>query len=115
MASSDLMFTPAGELAARVRGGELSSRELVQASLDRIEALDGELNAFVEVDGERALAAAAGGAFALAVSFSILTLGWHYPSDVRKIVGSDRAVRSEQSGNRRALQVGALVAQAEKR
>src|SRR5690348_11369070 len=58
MASSDLMFTPAGELAARVRGGELSARELVQASLDRIEALDGALNAFVEVDGERALAAA---------------------------------------------------------
>src|SRR4051794_41913462 len=58
MASSDLMFTPAGDLAARVRGGELSARELVQASLDRIEALDGGLNAFVEVDAERALAAA---------------------------------------------------------
>ncbi|HET8949546.1 MAG TPA: amidase [Solirubrobacteraceae bacterium] len=58
MATSDLMFTPAGDLAARVRGGELSSRELVQASLDRIDALDGPLNAFVEVDGERALAAA---------------------------------------------------------
>src|SRR5215210_9088616 len=58
MASSDLMFTPAGDLAARVRGGELSARELVQASLDRVEALDGELNAFVELDGERALAAA---------------------------------------------------------
>ena len=42
MASSDLMFTPAGDLAARVRGGELSARELVQASLDRIGALDGE-------------------------------------------------------------------------
>src|SRR5215216_4302082 len=58
MASSDLMFTPAGDLASRVRGGELSSRELVQASLDRIDALDGDLNAFVEVDDERALAAA---------------------------------------------------------
>src|SRR4029079_12107490 len=58
MASSDLMFTPAGDLAARVRGGELSARELVQASLDRIGALDGALGAFVEVDGERALAAA---------------------------------------------------------
>ena len=58
MASADLMFTPAGDLAARVRGGELSARELVQASLDRIGSLDGELNAFVEVDGERALAAA---------------------------------------------------------
>src|SRR5215208_2248016 len=59
MASSDLMFTPAVDLAARVRGGELSARELVQASLDRIGALDGELNAFVAVDGERALQAAA--------------------------------------------------------
>ena len=29
MASSDLMFTPAADLAARVRGGELSARELV--------------------------------------------------------------------------------------
>lgn len=30
----------------------------------------------------RAAAAALGGAFALAVSFSILILGWHFPSDV---------------------------------
>src|SRR5215210_5723966 len=58
MATSDLMFTPAGDLAARVRGGELSARELVQTSLDRVEALDGELNAFIELDAERALAAA---------------------------------------------------------
>ena len=58
MASSDLMFTPVGDLAARVRGGELSARELTQASLDRIAALDPELNAFIEVDAERALATA---------------------------------------------------------
>jgi amidase len=58
MASSDLMFTPVADLAARVRGGELAARELVQASLDRIESLDGGLNAFIEVDAERALAAA---------------------------------------------------------
>ena len=58
MASSDLMFTPVGDLAARVRGGELSARELVEASLDRISALNGELNAFIELDEERALAAA---------------------------------------------------------
>jgi amidase len=58
MSDSDLMFRPAVELAALVRGGELSARELVQASLDRIEELDPTLNAFVEVDGERALATA---------------------------------------------------------
>src|SRR4051794_20622251 len=53
-----LMFRPVGELAARVREGELSARELVQASLDRIEALDGRLNAFVDVYAEDALAQA---------------------------------------------------------
>lgn len=42
-----------------VRAGEISARELVQSSLERIEELNPRLNAFVEVDGERALAAAA--------------------------------------------------------
>jgi amidase len=56
---ADLMFRPALELAAMVRAGELSAGELVQASLDRIEELNPRLNAFVDVDGERALATAA--------------------------------------------------------
>ncbi len=54
----DLMFRPVEELAGLVRSGDLSARELVQASLDRIEALDGQVNAFVHVDAEGALAAA---------------------------------------------------------
>ena len=52
------MFKPAGELAGLVRSGELSSRELVEESLQRIEALQPELNAFVHLDAERALSAA---------------------------------------------------------
>src|SRR5271165_4096584 len=52
------MFRPASELAGMVRSGELSARELVQISLDRIAELNPALNAFVEVDAERALAAA---------------------------------------------------------
>jgi amidase len=55
---SDLLFRPVHELAADVRSGELSARELVQASLDRIEDLDPELNAFVDVYAEDALEAA---------------------------------------------------------
>ena len=35
-----------------------AAREVVEAALRRIEALDPALNAFIEVDGERALAAA---------------------------------------------------------
>jgi amidase len=52
------MFRSAIELAAMVRSGELSARELVQISLDRIEELNPTLNAFVDIDGERALASA---------------------------------------------------------
>jgi len=54
---SELLRRPAGELASTIRSGELSSRELVQASLDRIEATS-ELNHWTLVDGENALAAA---------------------------------------------------------
>jgi amidase len=55
---TDLMSMSVGDLAAHVRGGELSAREVVSSALERIEALEPTLNAFVEVDAERALAAA---------------------------------------------------------
>ena len=54
----DLAFASAEETAALVRAGGATAREVVEAALRRIEALDGDLNAFIEVDGERALAAA---------------------------------------------------------
>src|SRR6266516_3576436 len=57
-AAADLLFRPVTELGALVRKGEVTSRELVEASLDRIEELNPTLNAFVAVDGDRALAAA---------------------------------------------------------
>ncbi len=49
-----------GDLAAHVRGGELSAREVTTAALERIEALEPSVNAFVEVDADGALAAADG-------------------------------------------------------
>ncbi len=58
MPDSDLMFRSASELAGMVRAGEVSSRELVEISLERIEELNPALNAFVDVDAERALTAA---------------------------------------------------------
>jgi amidase len=58
MSAADLMLKPVHELAALVRGGEISAREVVGAALRRIEDLDERINAFVEVDGERALEAA---------------------------------------------------------
>jgi amidase len=53
------MLRPADELAALVRSGELSASELTNASLERIDALQQQVNAFVDVDHEGAIATAA--------------------------------------------------------
>src|SRR5688500_11019140 len=55
---ADLMFRPVDELAAMVRSGEISARELVQESLDRIEEHNPQLNAFIDVFAAEALAQA---------------------------------------------------------
>jgi amidase len=59
LSDSELMFRGALELAQMVRSGELSATDLVKESLERIEELNPALNAFVDVDGERALQTAA--------------------------------------------------------
>ena len=56
--SDELAFAPALDLAARVRAGEVSPLELAELYLDRIERLDPQLNSYVTVDAESALAAA---------------------------------------------------------
>jgi amidase len=55
---SDLMFRSPSELASMVRAAEVSARELVECSLERIEELNPVVNAFVELDADRALATA---------------------------------------------------------
>jgi amidase len=55
---ADLAFADATELAELVRAGEVTPRELVQASIARIEALNPTLNAVVTPMYEQALAAA---------------------------------------------------------
>jgi amidase len=78
---SDLMFRPASELAGMVRSGEVSARELTEISLARIEQLNPELNAFVQIDGERALATAEG-------------MG---PGDERRFAGVPVAVKNNRA------------------
>ena len=55
----DFRQTPVRDLAGRVRARELSAREVTQAALDRIDAVDGRVGAFVAVDGDAALRDAA--------------------------------------------------------
>ena len=55
---SELLRRSAIELAALVRSREISARELVQASLDRIARVDPEIHAFTHVAADAALAQA---------------------------------------------------------
>ncbi|MDE2990521.1 MAG: amidase [Chloroflexota bacterium] len=59
MSPDDLAYARAVDIARWIRGGELTARAAVTASLDRIEAEDARLHAFVDLAPERALAAAA--------------------------------------------------------
>ncbi len=57
---SDVRYASVLELAAMVQDGEVTPVELVSGALERIERLDPHVNAFIDVDGERALRDAAG-------------------------------------------------------
>ena len=58
MKNDELCFTPATRIADLVRSGEISAVEVTQAVLDRIDAIDGQLNAVVTVAPDEALEAA---------------------------------------------------------
>jgi Asp-tRNA(Asn)/Glu-tRNA(Gln) amidotransferase A subunit family amidase len=56
--SGELCFTPAAELASRIRRRDLSPVEVVEAFLRRIEERNGTLGAYVTVNGDEAREAA---------------------------------------------------------
>jgi Asp-tRNA(Asn)/Glu-tRNA(Gln) amidotransferase A subunit family amidase len=55
---TDLTFLPAVEMAAQIRKRKISPIELVEAHLAQIEKLNPRLNAFVQIDADRARRAA---------------------------------------------------------
>ena len=58
MESPDLTRFTAAQLSDVLGNGTVSAREVAQAHLDRIAAVDGEIHAFLHIDAEGALAAA---------------------------------------------------------
>ena len=58
MSNEELCFTPAVELASLIASRALSPVELAEAVIERIEALEPNLNAFATFTPERALASA---------------------------------------------------------
>jgi aspartyl-tRNA(Asn)/glutamyl-tRNA(Gln) amidotransferase subunit A len=57
--STELTSMTAAQMAEAIAAGEVSATEVTQAHLDRIEAVDDQVHAFLHVSAERALAAAA--------------------------------------------------------
>ncbi len=55
MSTHDLTYAEITEVAPRLASGELSPVELTRACLDRIDALDPQINAFITVLGDSAL------------------------------------------------------------
>ena len=55
MATSEIVFKSAAELAPLLKTRRLSPVEVVRACLDRIEAVNPQVNAFITVTGEQAL------------------------------------------------------------
>ena len=55
MADSEIIFKSAAELAPLLKARKLSPVELVRACLDRIEAVNPKVNAFITVTGDQAL------------------------------------------------------------
>ena len=58
MVDEDLLFTPASELAQRIREGELSPVALTRAVIERAYATQDTLNAFITIADEQAMASA---------------------------------------------------------
>ncbi|UCH48598.1 MAG: amidase [Betaproteobacteria bacterium] len=58
MESKDLCFLPGNELVRLIRGGEVSALEVMQAHLEQIARVNGQVNAIVTLVADRALDAA---------------------------------------------------------
>src|SRR5215216_6239540 len=58
-AATEIIRQTAVDLAAKIKARELSAVEVTRAHLDRIAEIDGEIHAFLYIDGERAFGSAA--------------------------------------------------------
>src|SRR3569833_2048741 len=58
LGSQDICFMNASALAAEIRYGRLSAKEVMQAHLERIDSVNPQVNAIVTLHAEQGLAAA---------------------------------------------------------
>ena len=92
--TSDPTRLSAAELADRLAAGELSSVEITQAHLDRIDAVDPKVHAYLHVDRDGALAQAAEAA-GLRTAFYSVAEGGH---DLGMMTAKTRSAEVLRSG-----------------
>jgi aspartyl-tRNA(Asn)/glutamyl-tRNA(Gln) amidotransferase subunit A len=121
MNATELAYTPATDLIPRIRSGALSPVELTRAVLERIEALNPTINAFVTVTAETALTAARaaedavmkgerlGPLHGVPVSIKDLALVKGVPAKFGSFVFENRVGETDAPFVRRLKEAGAVV------
>jgi amidase len=109
--SEELAYRTADDLVKAIAGRQVSSRELVDNAISRIEALDPKINAVVVRDFERARAAADAADAALAKGESRALLGVPMTVKEHYAVAGLPTTRGDPKYKDRKAEVDALVVQ----
>jgi hypothetical protein len=114
-ASEELAYRTADDLVKAIASRQVSSRELVDSAISRIEALDPKINAVVVRDFERARAAAdaADAALAKGENRALLGLPMTVKETIRRCRPADHPRRPDVQGlESRGRRLGGAAAQA---
>src|SRR6266446_3667668 len=121
MADDELAALTATEAAAEVARGAISSEEYSRASLDRIEATDGEIKAFAHLDREHVLAQARalderraerrsmGPLYGVPVAIKDIIDTADYPTELGSPIGAGRRPRHDATVVARLRAAGAII------
>jgi len=121
MADDGLASLTATEAAAEIARGAVSAEDYVRACLDRIEALDGEIKAFVHLDREHALAQARalderraqrhsiGPLHGIPVAIKDIIDTADYPTEFGSPIGSGRRPRHDATVVAKLRAAGAVI------
>src|SRR6516162_6017829 len=121
MADDGLASLTATEAAAEIARGAVSAEDYVRACLDRIEALDGEIKAFVHLDREHALAQALalderraqrhsiGPLHGIPVAIKDIIDTADYPTEFGSPIGSGRRPRHDATVVAKLRAAGAVI------
>src|SRR6266851_2079492 len=101
----------ATDAGAEIARGAISAEDYTRACLDRIEAVDGEIKAFVHLDREHALAQghSLGPLHGIPVAVKDIIDTADYPTELGSPIGSGRRPRDDATVVARLRAAGAII------